>query len=252
MPDAPRAVTLDLWQTLMGETSDRESTLRRRELRAEGTLAVLAGAGRPTSRSEFDAASAKVGQATGVDHVEGRDLTFAGRVRQLLCFIEAGLPDRLSAEVLAAIEEALDKPFLAHPPSIYGAAEGVLRALAAMDVRIGLISNTGMTSAGVYERFFEREGIRRYFHALAFSNEMAMAKPSAAMFEQTLERLGVRPEDALHVGDNLHTDVAGAKDVGMSAVWVAGFDDSTPRIPPDYTIEDISELPGVVETWLAS
>ena len=70
------------------------------------------------------------------------------------------------------------------------------------------------------------------------------------MFTHTLEKLGVAPENALHVGDNLHADVGGAKDVGMSAVWIQGYDDREPRVQPDFTISGLDELPVVVDNWL--
>jgi len=59
----------------------------------------------------------------------------------------------------------------------------------------------------------------------------------------------VQPVSALHVGDNLHTDVGGAASVGMATVWIKGF--SSSKLPvtenPDFTVTSILELPEVVQ-----
>jgi len=155
-------------------------------------------------------------------------------------------------EQFEAFSRAIDEPFLVHSPTIYPAAQSVLSAIREMGVRTALISNVGSTSPGVYRRYLEREGVGQYLEYLTFSNEIASAKPAAKMFTHPLEQLGVAPENALHVGDNLHADVGGAKDVGMSAVWIQGYDDRKPRVQPDFTISGLDELPAVVERWLIS
>jgi len=44
------------------------------------------------------------------------------------------------------------------------------------------------------------------------------AKPDERIFEVALERAGVRPGDAVHVGDMVSTDVAGAERVGITPI----------------------------------
>jgi HAD superfamily hydrolase (TIGR01459 family) len=48
----------------------------------------------------------------------------------------------------------------------------------------------------------------------------SLGKPDAAIYQPVLERLGLPPERILAVGDALHTDIAGAQGVGISACWV--------------------------------
>lgn len=45
-------------------------------------------------------------------------------------------------------------------------------------------------------------------------------KPSRMMYRAALERFGVRPEEAVMVGDQLFTDVLGANRAGIEAIWV--------------------------------
>lgn len=45
-------------------------------------------------------------------------------------------------------------------------------------------------------------------------------KPHPAIFHRTLEQLGVAPDRAVMIGDNLLTDIAGAHGVGMATLWI--------------------------------
>lgn len=241
----PRAVTFDLWQTLMFEDSTGRGDLRVRE-----GVEALRDAGITVEPEQLSDAIRSVGRETGADHDRGVDRTFPERVAQILIAAAPTAPASLTDAQFEAFSRAIDEPFLVRSPSIYPSAQGVLRSLGEKGLRIALISNVGSTSPGVYKRFLDREGIGQYLEVLTFSNELAVAKPEAKMFLHTLKRLGVAPEDALHVGDNLHADVGGGKDAGMAAVWIQGFDEREPRVQPDYTITGLDELPGVVDHWL--
>ena len=53
-------------------------------------------------------------------------------------------------------------------------------------------------------------------------------KPDAAPFEYALGELEATPDTALHVGDSLHADVAGANAMGLDSAWLdEGQDDPT-------------------------
>ncbi len=241
----PRAVTFDLWLTLMFE----EST-GRHELRVREGVKALSNAGITIPPKKLGDAIRTIGRETNADHDRGFDRTSAERMQQILNAADPNARASITNEQFEAFSSAIDEPFLAHSPTIYPTAQGVLSAIKEMGVRTALISNVGSTSPGVYRRYLDREGISQYLEYLTFSNEIASAKPGAKMFTHTLEKLGVAPENALHVGDNLHADIGGAKDVGMSAVWIQGYDDREPRVQPDFTISGLEELPVVVDRWL--
>ncbi|MCX8250913.1 MAG: HAD family hydrolase [Dehalococcoidia bacterium] len=241
----PRAVTFDLWLTLMFE----EST-GRHELRVREGVQALSDAGITIPPKKLGDAIRTIGRETNADHDRGFDRTSVERMQQILAAADPNARASINNEQFEAFSRAIDEPFLAHSPTIYPTAQSVLSLIKEMGVRTALISNVGSTSPGVYRRYLDREGISQYLEYLTFSNEIASAKPGAKMFTHTLEKLGVAPENALHVGDNLHADVGGAKDVGMSAVWIKGHDDRAPRVQPDFTISGLDELPVVVDSWL--
>ncbi|MDA0232135.1 MAG: HAD family hydrolase [Chloroflexi bacterium] len=244
------AVTLDLWLTLIAERDGTQRSMRRYEARALLANEVLIGHGVGVGRSALADANRRISELVTADHDLGIDLEFSNRVGQMLSLVEEDLPERLGEAGLAEVAAAIDRAFLESPPHFLPGAKDVLAHLYQLDVKVALISNTGMTSATAYREWFGREGVLEFFDHLAFSNEVACAKPSPDIFCPTLGRLNVLAENSLHIGDNLLTDVSGAAGVGMKTGWISGYDDREPIVPPDYTLESVSELPAVVEHWL--
>jgi len=224
--------------------------MRNRE-RISGTLEVLSDAGEAVARQALETALERVRDLTDADHVRGRDMRFEDRLRQVLSFIDPGLPARIDMRTLDRIRTALDGPFLTHPPLLFPGVPEVLNALTARGLVLAVVSNTGFTSPGGYDRFLEGHGIHHLFKVTSLSNARGLAKPDAAIFRVTLDALEVSPAEALHVGDDLNTDVAGGHHAGLSTVWLSGVDTSQPRVQPDFTISEIGELPDIVEKWLS-
>ena len=242
---APHAVTFDLWLTLMFD----EST-GRHELRVAKGIRALADAGIAVDPEVIGDAIRVVARETNVDHDLGFDRPSKDRMAQILDTAVPAARAAITEGQFNAFCRAIDEPFLVHSPTVYPEAQGVLQSIRSKGVRTALISNVGSTSPNVYRRFLNREGLSSELEFLTFSNEIASAKPAAKMFIHTLEQLGVDPDNAIHVGDNLHADVGGAKDAGMSTVWIQGHDDREPRVEPDYTISGLAELPDVIDRWL--
>jgi len=71
-------------------------------------------------------------------------------------------------------------------------------------------------------------------------------KPDPEPFYEALEALSADPERAVHVGNSVESDVAGAHNAGLRAVWLDGDSDIDPDPVPDYRIEsmhDVAEEP---------
>jgi ribonucleotide monophosphatase NagD (HAD superfamily) len=76
-----------------------------------------------------------------------------------------------------------------------------------------------------------------------------VGKPTAAYFEAALAELGVPPAEAVMVGDDVESDVGGAKAVGMRGVLVRtgkfrkdALEGADPK--PDAVLDSIADLPG--------
>jgi putative hydrolase of the HAD superfamily len=91
-----------------------------------------------------------------------------------------------------------------------------LDALKSRHVAIGLISNWDSSLADIIKGM----GIDTYFDVVISSAVVGLHKPQPEIFELALREAGVSHFDALHVGDHLTADVAGAARVGITPVLI--------------------------------
>jgi HAD superfamily hydrolase (TIGR01450 family) len=76
---------------------------------------------------------------------------------------------------------------------------------------------------------------------------IVVGKPAPLMFRLALEKAGVGPKEALMVGDQLDTDLRGARRVGLrTALVLTGVTDSKTigrlRTKPDLVVRNVDEL----------
>jgi YjjG family noncanonical pyrimidine nucleotidase len=62
-------------------------------------------------------------------------------------------------------------------------------------------------------------GIHHYFKKVVTSQRAGNKKPSREIFEFALAELGYIADDAIMIGDNLQTDIAGARRAGIHAIY---------------------------------
>ena len=106
---------------------------------------------------------------------------------------------------------------------------------------LGLISNMNVAGSELADSM----GLTPYMDLAVTSGEVGVEKPHPPIFHEALRRAGVDAEDAVHVGDQLSSDVGGARNVGIQPILLdrdrnhIGYRDC-PRI------ETLMELPGMV------
>ncbi|HET7034262.1 MAG TPA: HAD-IA family hydrolase [Thermomicrobiaceae bacterium] len=135
------------------------------------------------------------------------------RRRQFIAEVLLGAgvaPDALPA-ALEAIKAALDsaRMYLAYPDAL-----PALRALWERGLKLGAVTNAWPSMP----RILLDLGFGEYLGFWVVSEMLGVEKPGPAIFERALEIGGAPPERALQVGDDLRTDVAGARAAGMQAV----------------------------------
>ncbi len=107
--------------------------------------------------------------------------------------------------------------------------------------KLAIISNV---DKDLFLQTSQRLGVR--FHAVTTSQQARAYKPSLATFNLARERMGVRRENWLHVGESLHHDVGPANELGIASVWVnrpdrgGGTRRSDAR--PDLTVPGLASL----------
>jgi putative hydrolase of the HAD superfamily len=77
-------------------------------------------------------------------------------------------------------------------------------------------------------------------NAVVFCSEVGWRKPARQIFDYTLERLHVRPEQCVFVGDDPRWDLAGPRALGMQAVLIDRW--GTYREGTEAAIEGLGEL----------
>jgi HAD superfamily hydrolase (TIGR01549 family) len=126
-------------------------------------------------------------------------------------------------------------------------ARETLAALRAAHIRTGLVCDTGFTPGRVVRRLLEEAGLVEHLEVLAFSDEVGVPKPGHEIFAKVLAELGVRPPEAIHVGDLKRTDIAGAHDMGMHAARFKGVhDDKSDFLEAEVVLRDHRQLLEVI------
>ena len=147
-----------------------------------------------------------------------------------------------------ALATCYDRSILdAHPgPALLDGAAETIRRLAGR-YRLGVISDSGLSTGKTLREFLIRDNLIDCFTHLSFSDEVGVSKPHPRIFHLTLDRLGVSPREAVHIGDLTRSDIAGAKGVGMCAVRLtANYDDADRAVEPDAVVKSYAEF----ERWL--
>jgi FMN phosphatase YigB (HAD superfamily) len=208
-----RAITFDLWGTLIHDQDPPEKVARRRAI----ILGALAEAGYPFEVEEYRA-GIRAANRIAKERIERERVDIGPERRWNLVTRELGIPDgEVPFERIAPAYVDVTVEFL---PPLLPAVGDTLAALHGQ-VKIGLICNTGFTGGDPLRQVLEVHGIAAYFDVLTFSNEFGYLKPDPRIFEHTLERLQVDASESLHVGDLEDADVAGARAVGMYAARYA-------------------------------
>ena len=239
--DEITTVTFDLWQTLL--LDNRELGLARATVRLEGAKEALDRFGERYDLEHIREAYQSCYRRCRQIREQHLDVSFREQVEIFIDKISPGLVERLNQETIEEIARIYADSFLIHPPSPHAEALIVLRELKAMGLRLGLISNTGMTPGTTFRTFLENEGMLEYFDTLTFSDEVKISKPSNEIFLMTLRAMSATPYQTVHVGDHWVNDVVGAKRCGMKTVWIEGFyereDSSDPAFESDASVSGL-------------
>lgn len=115
--------------------------------------------------------------------------------------------------------------------------------------RVGLISDVAWGLPSRFPRRDMREyGLEEYFDDLIFSTDVELRKPNPKIFELSLFRLGIEPDNAVYIGNSLQADIKGALHSDMWAVLKRSsyfFPDDTIR--PHLEIGEWKEIERVLD-----
>ena len=122
----------------------------------------------------------------------------------------------------------------------YPDVEPTLSSLRKRGLKLAAISNmnrTGKDLAGDLD-------LTGSLDFVVTSLEVGAEKPYAPIFVQALDRAGVEAKEAVHVGDQISSDVEGAKNVGIHAVLIDrdGNHPNFSAVPRIETLDGLTEV----------
>lgn len=230
------AVIFDLDDTLVAFDLVTESTWR------QVCLEYVSGNRSVSFDAVFNAVTAESREFWSDEerHKTGRlDIVSARRSVVSSAFSKLGLPDG-DALVLADRYSAqrLNNMYL------MPGAEETLSVLRGRQIKLAMITNGDLE---IQRYKIDRFGLEKFFGYIMIEGEVGYGKPDKRIFETAILRLGVAPERAVMVGDNLEWDVGGPQAVGINGIW---FDVRRSGLPPDThvvpaaIITSLDQLPG--------
>jgi putative hydrolase of the HAD superfamily len=92
-------------------------------------------------------------------------------------------------------------------------------------------------------------GIEGYFDPIVISSDYGFRKPDPRLFQAALDGLGLGPDEALFVGNDMYRDVFGAGRLGIKTVFFASNQGRRymEGVEPDYIIYRFAELRQAIE-----
>ncbi len=114
-----------------------------------------------------------------------------------------------------------------------------------MNLKLGLVSDAPRMS--VWTRLVSL-GLDAFFDAVVSTDDTGKKKPDPAPFLRVLQKLDVKPEEAVMVGDWAERDMVGAKAIGMKTAFARYGDDfNTKESGADVELADLRELVTFIE-----
>ena len=238
-----KAITFDLWDTVIRDDSDEAKRAARglpskREARRSLSHAHFE-AQTGVAKEVFDLAYDTMESAFNhVWHEQHVTWTVAERVQVLAGAFRSRPPEDDCDTLVRRLEEME----VEIPPD---PVEGIGDAIAELAARfpLAVVSDAIYSPGRCLRQWLEMHGLRDRFRAFAFSDELGHSKPHRSMFAHVASQLGVEIDEMLHIGDRDHNDVKGPQALGMKAVlFTASRDRDRDATSADAICERSSEL----------
>lgn len=92
----------------------------------------------------------------------------------------------------------------------------------------------------------ESAGFTSFFDEVVLSDRVGVNKPHPVIFNYALEKAKVKAEDVIMIGDNLQTDIAGAKNSGIDQIWFNPKRESPKDISPTFIVNRLVEIEDIL------
>jgi HAD superfamily hydrolase (TIGR01509 family) len=208
---------------------------------AEGYRRACAAHGIEVDPARFDSATAA--SSVILDEVEEQIYT-----HDLFVHYTASIIEHMGGrgeQVIQVAREIYDQWSVNHHFELYDDVAPVLTQLSKSGLIVGAISNSHRS----LEAFCEHFSLRGLITVSVSSAEHGYMKPHRSIFDAALVKAGVRPEEAVMVGDSIRHDIDGALAIGMRAVLLRRSGEVPAVLPLDLpVIATLADLPRILST----
>jgi HAD superfamily hydrolase (TIGR01509 family) len=206
---------------------------------AEGYRRACAAHGIDVDPARFDAATAA--SSVILDEVEEQIYT-----HDLFVHYTASIIEHMGGrgeQVIAVAREIYDQWSVNHHFELYDDVAPVLTQLSRSGLIVGAISNSHRS----LDAFCEHFSLGGLITVSVSSAEHGYMKPHRSIFDAALAKAGVRPDQAVMVGDSIKHDIAGALAIGMRAVLLRRSGEVPADLPAGLpVIQTLTVLPSVI------
>ena len=107
--------------------------------------------------------------------------------------------------------------------------------------KLGIVSNFAIPEC--VDKLLEKNGLEKFFDVVVVSASVNKRKPSPEIFQKALEKLDVRAENTVFVGDTVDSDIIGAKAAGIKSIFIERRkQEGVNQACPNETIKSLDEL----------
>lgn len=212
-----KAVTFDLWETLLFERDG--ANLRRTIARSRNLHKALDKFGAKITLEQIESALRETILSLLDIWKTNKDITHLDQIELIIRYASKN-SIAMKKEWADELTSAYILPVLEVPPYVNPDAQKLLEWLRKKNKLIGIICNTGLTPGIGLRRLLANEGVAEYFDLMIFSDEEGIRKPDSRIFHLATQRLNVESHEAVHIGDNLKSDVWGAQGAGFRAIFL--------------------------------
>ena len=128
-------------------------------------------------------------------------------------------PLRIAGNENVELAKKLGEDFLYRTTMQTNLVEGALETLEYLKAKAYTLSIISNGFVEVQYTKLRRSGLLPYFTNVFLSEEVGYQKPDTRFFQTVLDRLNATPAECLVIGDNFQTDIQGAQNANIRAVF---------------------------------
>jgi putative hydrolase of the HAD superfamily len=220
-----KAVIFDLDNTLV-------DFMKMKRLSIEAALTGMIDAGLQLSLSDASAEIDKIYKEQGIEYQQVFDLFLTQQLGMI--------NHKILSSGIVAYRKAREANLIPYP-HVYSS----LNQLVKMGIKLGILSDAPSKEAWLRLAYLNFHHI---FDEVVTFDDTGERKPSPVPFMAILKKLGVKPEEAVMVGDWAERDIVGASNVGIKTAFAKYGDTfNTPFHNADYELNDFSEILEIIK-----